>query len=98
MTITKMWKVLAVALMASAFAIGSTAGGGAAAATTTTTTKGSGLDKDWLKSSIQSDRFEIAAGKLAQQRSETPAVQGVGQALVVDHSKSLDASTTMAKQ
>jgi putative membrane protein len=49
----------------------------------------SGLDAQWLKTSIEGDRFEIAGGQLALARGTSPIVKALGQRLIADHSKSL---------
>jgi len=72
--------------------LGSIGSAGAAAEKT------SALDTQWLKTSIQGDRFEIAGGKMAQQTSQTPAVQSLGQRLVTDHTQSLKDATAEAKR
>jgi putative membrane protein len=55
-------------------------------------------DRHWLKAIIQSDRAEIAAGKLAQQRGTTPAVRDLGAMLVTDHAKHLARITKVARR
>jgi putative membrane protein len=55
-------------------------------------------DRHWLKAIIQSDRAEIAAGKLAQQRGTTPAVRDLGAMLVADHAKHLARITKVARR
>jgi putative membrane protein len=49
----------------------------------------SAWDQQWLKTSIEGDRFEIAGGLLAQQKSANPTVRSLGARLVSDHTKSL---------
>jgi putative membrane protein len=65
----------------------------AAAATSAST---SAWDKEWLKTSIAGDRFEIMGGKLALQKSSNPAVHTLAQRLITDHSKSLADSIRLA--
>lgn len=69
--------------------------GGAAAATSQAASL-SGLDKQYLTSAIQGDRFEIAGGKLAQTKSQNPKVQALGARLVKDHTKSLHEALRLA--
>jgi putative membrane protein len=56
----------------------------------------SGLDKQYLTSSIQGDRFEIAGGNLAQAKSQNPKVRALGVRLVKDHTKSLHEAVRLA--
>lgn len=58
----------------------------------------SGLDSSWLRTSIQGDRFEIAGGKLAQEKGANEAVKALGARLVTDHSKSLADAVKTAKR
>jgi putative membrane protein len=73
-----------------ALALSLVAAGSAHAATA------SGLDKQYLTTSIQGDRFEIAGGKLAQAKSQNAQVRALGARLVADHTKSLHEATRMA--
>ena len=57
-----------------------------------------GLDKQYLTSSIQGDRFEIAGGKLAQSKSQNAQIRALGARLVKDHTKSLHDSVRMAHE
>jgi putative membrane protein len=72
-----------------------TLGVGAARAHATTV---SGLDEQYLKTSIQGDRFEIGGGKLALAKSQNAAVRRLAARLVKDHSKSLRESKALAKK
>jgi putative membrane protein len=65
---------------------------GAHAATT------SGLDKQYLTSAIQGDRFEIVGGKLAEQKGQNAKVKALGARLVKDHTKSLKESEGLARK
>jgi putative membrane protein len=56
------------------------------------------LDEQWLQTSISGDRFEIAGGKLALQRSQNPTLRKLATRLIADHSKSLREATTTARQ
>jgi putative membrane protein len=56
----------------------------------------SGLDKQYLTTSIQGDRFEIAGGKLAQSKSQNAQIRALGARLVKDHTKSLHDAVQMA--
>jgi putative membrane protein len=58
----------------------------------------SGLDKEYLKTSIEGDRFEIQGGRLAEQRSTSKVVRALGARLVKDHSKSLSDAEQLARQ
>jgi putative membrane protein len=55
-------------------------------------------DRHWLKATIQTDRAEIAAGRLAQQKGTTPAVRDMGAMLVADHTKHLARITRVARR
>lgn len=56
----------------------------------------SAWDKQYLQTAIEGDRFEIAGGKLAQQRGSTAAIKDYGSRLVADHSKSLGEDIALA--
>jgi putative membrane protein len=58
----------------------------------------SGLDSVSLQTSIEGDRFEIAGGKLAQQKGQNAAVKALGGRLVKDHSKSLAEAVHLARR
>jgi putative membrane protein len=55
----------------------------------------SAWDEQWLKTSIEGDRFEIAGGLLAQQKGSA-TVKSLGARLVADHSKSLKDAIAVA--
>ena len=58
----------------------------------------SGLDVQWLKTSVQGDIFEIRGGHIALQKSSNSAVKALAQRLISDHTKSLrDAEKLAAK-
>jgi putative membrane protein len=58
----------------------------------------SGLDEQYLMTSIQGDRFEVAGGKQALAKSQNAAVRKMAARLVKDHSKSLKESVALAKR
>lgn len=58
----------------------------------------SAWDEEWLKMSIEGDRFEIAGGNLAQQKASAQIVKALGQRLVTDHGKSLKDAEDVAKK
>ncbi|WP_028059865.1 DUF4142 domain-containing protein [Candidatus Solirubrobacter pratensis] len=58
----------------------------------------SGLDKQYLTTSIQGDRFEVLGGQQALSRSQNPAVRALATRLVKDHAKSLKESIALAKR
>jgi putative membrane protein len=58
----------------------------------------SGLDEQFLMTSIQGDRFEIAGGRQALAKSQNAAVRKLAARLVKDHSKSLKEATALAKR
>jgi putative membrane protein len=53
-------------------------------------------DENWLQTSISGDRFEIAGGKIALNRAETPAARALARRLIHDHSKSLADAVELA--
>jgi putative membrane protein len=58
----------------------------------------SGLDEQYLKTSIEGDRFEVLGGKQALAKSQNAQVRTLATRLVKDHSKSLKESLTLAKR
>jgi putative membrane protein len=58
----------------------------------------SGLDEEYLKSSIQGDRFEISGGRMALGASQNPQVRALATTLVKDHTKSLADAVKLAKK
>jgi putative membrane protein len=58
----------------------------------------SAWDEQWLMMSIEGDRFEIAGGKLAQEKGSTEIVRNLGARLVRDHTKSLEEAVALAKR
>jgi putative membrane protein len=56
----------------------------------------SAWDEQWLKMSIQGDRFEIQGGNLAQHHATTQIVRDLGARLVKDHTKSLQDAVDVA--
>jgi putative membrane protein len=63
-----------------------------------TAAKPSHADELYLQTAIEGDRFEVAGGKIAQQRGATAGVKQYGARLVKDHTKSLGESVTLAKK
>jgi putative membrane protein len=57
-----------------------------------------GLDRQYLTTEVRGNLFEIAGGRIAQQRASTPGVKNLGAVLVRDHSKSLTESGTLARR
>jgi putative membrane protein len=58
----------------------------------------SAWDEEWLKMSIEGDRFEIQGGQLAQQKATRQIVRDLGARLVADHSKSLQDAVAVANE
>jgi putative membrane protein len=56
----------------------------------------SAWDEQWLMTSIQGDRFEIAGGTLAASQATDARVRALGQRLVKDHSASLKDAVRVA--
>lgn len=69
----------------------------AGAASHQRTAKVSAADKQYLKTSIQGDLFEITGGKLAKAKSHNAAVLRLANRLVTDHSKSLSDAAKLAR-
>jgi putative membrane protein len=58
----------------------------------------SGLDKQYLTTAIQGDRFEITGGKLAQSKGQNAKIKALGARLVKDHTKSLKDAEALARK
>ena len=58
----------------------------------------SAWDEEYLKTSIEGDRFEIQGGNLAQQRGTNDAVRNLGARLVKDHTQSLAEAIDVAQR
>jgi putative membrane protein len=58
----------------------------------------SAADEQWLKTSIEGDRFEIAGGIIAQQKGTSPTVRALGARLITDHTKSLKDAARLARK
>ena len=58
----------------------------------------SAWDKQWLQMSIEGDLFEIAGGKIAQDRAQSDAVKAYGKRLVEDHTKTLHDAVDLANE
>lgn len=58
----------------------------------------SGLDEQYLTTSIQGDLFEVLGGKQTLTKSQNPKVRALATRLVKDHSKSLLESVALAKR
>jgi putative membrane protein len=71
---------------------------GAGASTTAATSRYSAFDEQWLRTSIQGDRFEIQGGRMAQSGATNATVRALGARLVKDHRKSLSEAVRMAKR
>jgi putative membrane protein len=69
------------------------AGGGTAWAASA---KPSGLDREYLTTSMQGDLFEIAGGKIALKLSKSPAVITLAKTLIKDHTGSFKQSEALA--
>jgi|1186.fasta_scaffold11133_3 putative membrane protein len=91
-----------IAIAAAAFAASSVLAAGAAGAFgsahshSAATNSSLAFDENYLSTSIQGDRFEIAGGKLALQKSQNATVRPLATTLITDHSKSLRESKTLA--
>jgi putative membrane protein len=58
----------------------------------------SGLDKEYLKTSMEGDLFEIAGGKLARARTPNQAVRRLANRLISDHTKSYSDAAKLARR
>ncbi|HZT16046.1 MAG TPA: DUF4142 domain-containing protein [Gaiellaceae bacterium] len=56
----------------------------------------SAWDKEWLKTDISGDHFEISGGKMALKKTHNAAVLALAHRLVSDHSKSLQEAVKLA--
>jgi putative membrane protein len=91
-------KLLAAATVSALAALLATGAVALGSAHTAKTNSSLGLDENWLSTSIQGDRWEIAGGKVALSKSQNSAVRTLAQTLVTDHTKSLkDAIKTANK-
>jgi putative membrane protein len=80
-------------------ALGALAAGIPGAASGASSVKGvSGLDAEYLKSSMQGDLFEVRGGQMARKTSTNPAVVTLANRLVADHSKSYSESAKLARK
>jgi putative membrane protein len=57
-----------------------------------------GLDRHYLTADVQGNLFEIAGGRIAQQRGTTPEVKNLGAVLARDHARSLTQSGALARR
>lgn len=89
---------MAAAACAVASVLAAGTSGAFGSAHTAKTNSSLGLDENYLQSSIQGDRFEIQGGRLALQKSQTPAVRTLAQTLIKDHTKSLREAKTLANK
>lgn len=55
-------------------------------------------DENWLMTSISGDRFEIAGGKIALGRANTPQAKALARRLISDHTKSLHDAIEVAER
>jgi putative membrane protein len=71
---------------------------GACVSTAGAATRYSPFDEQWLRTSIQGDRFEIEGGRMAQTGATDATVRALGARLVKDHRKSLSEAVRLAKR
>jgi putative membrane protein len=57
-----------------------------------------GLDRHYLNGEVRGSLYEIAGGRIAQQRGTTPKVKNLGAVLERDHLRSLDRSARLARR
>jgi predicted outer membrane protein len=58
----------------------------------------SGLDVEWLKTSVQGDYFEIEGGHIALSKSSNRTVRALAERLISDHTKSLQDAEKLAAE
>ena len=58
----------------------------------------SGLDKEWLKTSMEGDLFEVDGGKIAKSKSTDPAVLRLANRLISDHTQSYSDAAKLARK
>jgi predicted outer membrane protein len=58
----------------------------------------SGLDAEWLKTSVQGDVFEIRGGHIALRKTSNSAVGKLAHRLISDHTKSLQDAEKLAAE
>jgi predicted outer membrane protein len=58
----------------------------------------SGLDEEWLSTSLQGDLFEVKGGQTASQNSSNSGVQQLGKKLMSDHKMSYADGSKLAKK
>jgi putative membrane protein len=58
----------------------------------------SGLDKEYLQTSLAGDMFEIRGGRLAERRSHNAAVLKLARTLIKDHSQSFSDDSKLARK
>jgi putative membrane protein len=58
----------------------------------------SGLDKQYLTTSMQGDLFEIRGGKLAERHTHNRSVLKLARTLITDHTKSFDQTAALARR
>jgi putative membrane protein len=57
-----------------------------------------GLDKEWLKTSMEGDLFEVAGGQIAKTKSTDPAVLRLANTLISDHTQSYHDAAKLARK
>jgi putative membrane protein len=57
-----------------------------------------GLDKEWLKTSMEGDLFEIEGGQIAKTKSTDPAVLRLANRLISDHTQSYHDAVKLARK
>jgi putative membrane protein len=58
----------------------------------------SGLDEQWLTTSMKGDLFEIRGGQLAERKSHNPYVLRAARTIVADHTKSYAEAAALARR
>jgi putative membrane protein len=86
-------------VIASACALGSVTPGAALARTHQQPGRTvSGLDEEYLQTSMRGDLFEIRGGRLAERRSHNAAVRRLAHRLITDHTQSFHDAATIARK
>ncbi len=58
----------------------------------------SGLDEEWLSTSLQGDLFEVKGGQTASEKSSNSGVKQLGKKLMSDHKMSFADGSKVAKK
>lgn len=91
-------KKTALLVCACAVAVAMPLAGAQARTAARATAAPSGLDKEWLMTSMQGDLSEVMGGRVALKLSRDKAVVKLARTLIKDHSQSFKKASTLARQ